>query len=54
MDAPMEFVLTITFLNGGGGVESHDLESMRDQLVSLARMLDSVAPGEKIVVERIS
>lgn len=53
-DGGMQFTLTVRFPNGqGGGIESHTLTTMRDELTAVSRLLDAMAPGETITIKRV-
>lgn len=50
----MQFTLTVRFPDGTGGMEQHDIVTMRSELASLAKVLDAMAPGESVTIKRIS
>jgi len=52
----MEFKLTVCWPgdNRGGTVETRDLPGMQEEVAAIGRLLDSMAPGETITIERLS
>lgn len=50
----MQFKLTIQWANGRAQCDWHDVESMREEMLSLAGLLPEMIPGEPITIERVS